>query len=65
MNGPGDMKWCAVSKKRLLGPYFFKNVNVTGESYRNVLIHFAFPRSRYLQVYNLQQDGAPPHSLAV
>ena len=41
---------------------FFENDFVTGESFRKMLINYAFPLLKYLREdYILQQDGAPPH----
>ena len=62
MHSPSLMVWCAMSKERIIGPYFFENENVSGESYRNMLIHYAFPRLNNLRDdYIFQQDGAPAH----
>jgi len=62
LNSPGVMTWCAISKGRIIGPYFFENENVTGETYRSMLIRYAFPRFRELREdFVFQQDGAPPH----
>lgn len=62
LNSPSVMVWCAISKQRVIGPFFFENENVTGESYRNMLINYAFPRfERNLSDYIFMQDGASPH----
>ena len=29
-NSPSVMVWCALSKKEVIGPYFFEDGNVTG-----------------------------------
>lgn len=59
VNIPGGMKWCTVSIEEIIVPYFLDNVNFTAESYRSMLIHFAFPRFRLLQQhYPFQQDSA-------
>lgn len=61
-HSPSVMAWCAIAKTKVIGPYFFENGNVTGESYRNMLIHYAFPRFASLpDDYIFHQDGAPPH----
>ncbi len=54
--------WCAVSKDRVTGPYFFDEEAVTGEYYRNMLQSYALPRLNRLRFpYIFQRDGAPPH----
>ena len=40
------MVWCAISSRGIIGPYFFENVSVTGESYKNMLRYFFFPKLR-------------------
>lgn len=56
------MVWCAISEKGIIGPYFFENGNVTGESYFKMVRYFFFPKvSNYPNDYFFQQDGAPPH----
>ena len=56
------MVWCAISEKGVIGPYFFENESVTGDSYKKMLRYFLFPRLRdYPQDLIFQQDGAPPH----
>lgn len=44
MKSPGAMMWCSISKERVIGSYILKKGNLTGESYRNMLIIYAFPR---------------------
>lgn len=62
LNSPSVMVWCAISKHRVIGPYFFDEGSVTGEIYRNMLISYAFPRSQNLRSdYIFQHDGAPAH----
>ncbi len=49
-------------KERVIGPYFFENENVTGESYRKMPIDHAFSRLSYLREdYIFRQDGTLPH----
>ena len=62
VRSPGIMFWCGVSKERIIGPYEIKDGNVTGESYRNLLIRKVFPRLASLRTdFVFQQDGASPH----
>ena len=61
LNSPSVIFWCAISKKRVIGPFFFENENVTGESYRKMLVYYAFPRfERNFSDYIFMQDGASP-----
>ena len=56
------MVWCALSKNEVIGPYFFENGNVTGDSYKRMLRYYLFPKLRnYPENMIFQQDGAPPH----
>jgi len=56
------MVWCAMSRHEVIGPYFFENGNVTGNSYKKMLRYFFFPKVRdYPDNWLFQQDGAPPH----
>ena len=43
-HSPSIMVWCAISKDKVVGPFYFEDGNVNGENYRNMLIHYAFPR---------------------
>ena len=62
LNSSGVMVWCTISKYGVIGPYFFNNQNVRGDTYRNMLIQYAFPKFAALRSdYIFQQDGAPPH----
>ena len=62
LNSPGVMVWCAIANTKIIGPFFFENENVTGASYRNMLIQYAFPRfSSLREDYIFMQDGASPH----
>jgi len=56
--------WCAMSSSCIIGPYFFDQSTVTGESYLQMLEYFFHPilvRKRIVQIIIFQQDGAPPH----
>ena len=54
--------WCRISKDKVVGRCFFENGNVIEENYRNMLIHYAFPRFASLRnEYIFHQDGAPSH----
>ena len=54
--------FCAISRKKVYGPFFFEENTVTGNTYLNMLQTWLFPQ---LQVdsdeFVFQQDGAPPH----
>ena len=64
--------WCGVSKRGIIGPYFFqhagKRVAVTGARYRQMLESFVLPalRRRHIPLRKVwfQQDGATPHTAA-
>ena len=36
-NSPSVMVWCALSKKEIIGPFFFEDGNVTGSTYKRML----------------------------
>lgn len=61
------MVWCGMHKTKIIGPYFFSEPTVTGESYKRMLRYYAMPKVMDLPASPIfQQDGAPPHwSLAV
>ena len=62
VQNPKVMVWCAVTSEKDIVPYFFGDCNVNGEKYRNMLIHYEFPRFATLrQGYIFQRDGAPTH----
>lgn len=42
-SSPSIMVCSPLSKNGEIGPYFFKNQNVTGETYENLLRSYAFP----------------------
>lgn len=56
--------WCALSRRGVIGPYFFEEPTVTGATYLRMLTNFLVPhlrRHRMLRRTVFQQDGAPPH----
>jgi hypothetical protein len=57
--------WCALSRSRIYGPFFFEERTINGESYLNMLQQFFIPELKQtpglLQRAIFQQDGAPPH----
>lgn len=62
MNISGVMSGYAISRKRVMGLYVFKNDNVTCETYQNMLMFFAFSRFKFPWEDNIfQQDDAILH----
>ena len=62
VNSTGIMFWCGISKDRIIGPFEIESGNVTGDTYRNLLIRKVFPRLQTQRSdFVFQQDGAPPH----
>lgn len=60
--------FCALSRRKLYGPFFFEGNTVTGASYLQMLQDWLFPQLQEdkQEDFIFQQDGAPPHwSLAV
>lgn len=55
----GVMVWCGMSSDGLVGPYFF-NDTVTGLSYKQMLVDYAWPRLKRKKFY-FQHDGAGAH----
>lgn len=54
--------FCAVSKSKVYGPFFFAEKTVTGIAYLDMLEHWLFPQlEEDLEDLVFQQDGAPPH----
>ena len=53
--------WCGLTKDRVVGPFFFTEQIVTGQSYLRMLETFAYPVLRNIDNVIFQQDGAPPH----
>ena len=55
--------WCAVSSKKVIGPYFF-DASVKHDNYLKMLTDFFWPRyykSKNVNSFYFQQDGAPAH----
>lgn len=54
--------WCGLLHNDIIGPFFFIENTVTGNSYLDMLVNFAVPQVEHLQpTIIFQQDGAPPH----
>jgi len=54
--------FCAVSKTKVYGPFFFAEKTVTGVAYLDMLEQWLFPQLEDdMEDFVLQQDGAPPH----
>lgn len=57
--------WCAVSREKLYGPFFFAENTVRGNNYTDMLENFFYPQLEQDGILNqnvyFQQDGAPPH----
>ena len=61
-HSPSIIAWRIASNEKVVGPYFFEDENVNGKNYRNILIHYAFPRFRSSnENYVLLQDHAATH----
>ena len=59
-NSSSVMVWCTSSKKKIIGPYFFEDGNVTGSRCKRMLRHFLLPELRdYPESTILQEDGGP------
>ena len=63
---PKTTVWCGISRKRIIGPFFFRQT-VNQENYREMIqncflpsLHEADPDS--LEFAYFQQDGATPHT---
>jgi hypothetical protein len=58
--------FCALSKIRAYGPFFFMTTAITSIVYLDMLHQFLIPQldkdDQESRIY-LQQDGAPPHYL--
>jgi hypothetical protein len=54
--------FCAMSSKRIYGPYFFEST-VNEDKYHKMLVHFFWPKivREDFRKYYFQQDGASPH----
>lgn len=63
-DSPKVTVWCAISRRKMYGPFFFAEPTVNSAAYIDMLEQFFFPQ---LEQDNLignvyfQQDGAPPH----
>lgn len=59
------MAWCAISKRGIIGPFFFEGT-VTSQVYLNMLETFFIPELRRRRIplrhQWFQQDGARPHT---
>ncbi|CAF1581905.1 unnamed protein product [Rotaria sp. Silwood1] len=64
MKSPKINVWCAMSKYRLIGPFYFQEDTVHGKDYLSMLQDFFLPeikRLRKVRSVIFQQDGAPAH----
>lgn len=53
---------CTVSKGEVIGPYLFKNRNMTRKIYKMLLLYLAVSKLiKYPGETNLKHHGAPPH----
>ena len=59
---PKDNIFCAMSTRKIYGPFFFCEDTMTGTSYLEMLQTWLFPRLQEDEPENfiMQQDGAPP-----
>lgn len=59
--------FCAMSKFKVYGPFFFMERNVNGVIYLDMLENFLIPQldedEQHAVPFYYQQDGAPPHFL--
>lgn len=54
--------FCAVSREKVYGPFFFVENTVTGITYLDMLENYLFPQLETdSNDFIYQQDGAPPH----
>jgi hypothetical protein len=61
-NSPKINVFCAVSRKKVHGPFFFPDATVTGDSFLAILENWLLPQLNIsYDNYILQLDGAPPH----
>jgi len=59
--------WCAISAKRIFGPYFFENT-VNQHNYLEMLKNFFWPKilkTAEYEKYYFQQDSATPHKATI
>ena len=59
----GMMVGCSLSSNKLLGPHFFDET-VTGSTYRQMLVDYAWPQLQRKRLY-FQHNGAAPHCGAI
>jgi hypothetical protein len=52
--------FCAVSRRRVFGPFFFADKSVTGQVYLKMLQNWLMPQLAEKE-FIFQQDGVPPH----
>lgn len=61
-DGPKLNVWCGLMHNLIIGPFFFAEQTVTGNTYLDMLDQFVVPQLMHLQPNVIfQQDGAPPH----
>jgi hypothetical protein len=56
--------FCAISKERVYGPFFFMKTSITGIGYADMLQEFHIPQLNEDDqegCIHFQQDGEPPH----
>lgn len=53
--------FCAISERRVYGPFFFEGETVSGDNYLDMLRNWLMPQLTEVGDYLLQQDGAPLH----
>jgi hypothetical protein len=54
--------WCAITHRRVIGPFFFVENTITSTSYLYMLEWYAVQQIQELNPGAIfQQDGAPPH----
>ena len=61
---PHVMIWAGVTSDYVIGPYFFTNGGITGDSYLDMLENWLMPELDKHDLINnviIQQDGAPAH----
>lgn len=58
-NSPKLNVFCAMSRSKIYGPYFFKGENVKADEYLRMLKYWLLPQLENDIIF--MQDGAPPH----
>jgi hypothetical protein len=53
--------FCAISSRKVYGPFFFAEKSVNGFAYLDMLQLCLLPQLQDSDSFILQQDGAPPH----